>query len=164
MRRNNVLKPHERDWTVLPRRSERRVIARLEYGDLGENPRFIVTNLTDEATTLYDEIYCGRGEAENRIKEAQLGLFADRTSCHYFAANQFRLLLSSFAYVLMERLRTLALCGTDFARMQAGTLRCKLLKIGAVIVRNTRRVKVMLSSAFAYRDIFTHALTALRSP
>jgi len=145
-------------------RSERRVIARLEYGDLGENPRFIVTNLTDEATTLYDEIYCGRGEAENRIKEAQLGLFADRTSCHYFAANQFRLLLSSFAYVLMERLRTLALCGTDFARMQAGTLRCKLLKIGAVIVRNTRRVKVMLSSAFAYRDIFTHALTALRSP
>jgi hypothetical protein len=143
--------------------TERRVIARLEYGEAGENPRYIVTNLRGEAAYLYDELYCARGEAENRIKEAQLGLFADRTSCHYFAANQFRLLLSSLAYVLMQRLRALALAGTEFARMQTPTLRGKLLKIGAVIVRNTRRVRVMLSSAFAYRDIFSRAVLALNS-
>lgn len=144
--------------------TQRRVIARLEYGDQGENPRFIVTNLSGEAGAVYDELYCGRGEAENRIKEAQLGLFADRTSCHYFAANQFRLLLSSLAYVLVERLRALGLSGTEFAHLQASTLRSKLLKIGAVIVRNTRRVRVMLSSAFPYPEIFTRAAIALRSP
>jgi len=144
--------------------TERRVIARLEYGEQGQNPRYIVTNLQDEAAQLYDELYCGRGESENRIKEAQLGLFADRTSCHYFAANQFRLLLSSLAYVLVERLRALGLSGTEFARMQAGTLRTKLLKIGAVIVRNTRRVRVLLSSAYPYQEIFTRASIALRSP
>ena len=143
---------------------ERRVIARLEYGEQGENPRFIVTNLPGEPAQLYDELYCARGEAENRIKEAQLGLFADRTSCHYFAANQFRLLLSSLAYVLVERLRALGLSGTEFARAQASTLRTKLLKIGAVIVRNTRRVRVMLSSAFPYAEIFARAAIALRSP
>lgn len=145
-------------------RTERRVIARLEYGEQGENPRFIVTNLPGEPAQLYDELYCGRGEAENRIKEAQLGLFADRTSCHYFAANQFRLLLSSLAYVLVERLRALGLSGTEFARCQASTLRTKLLKIGAVIVRNTRRVRIMLSSAFPYPEIFRRAAIALRSP
>ena len=145
-------------------RTERRVIARLEYGEQGQNPRYIVTNLHGEPAQLYDELYCGRGEAENRIKEAQLGLFADRTSCHYFAANQFRLLLSSLAYVLVEWLRAIGLSGTEFARMQAGTLRTKLLKIGAVIVRNTRRVRVMLSSAYPYQDIFTRASIALRSP
>jgi hypothetical protein len=143
--------------------TERRVITRLEYGEQGENPRYIVTNLTAPAQYLYDDLYCGRGEAENRIKEAQLGLFADRTSCHYFEANQFRLLLSSLAYVLVERLRALALSGTEFAHTQTSTLRCKLLKIGAVIVRNTRRVRVMLSSAFAYRDVFIRAVSALNT-
>jgi hypothetical protein len=143
---------------------ERRVIARLEHADKGDNPRYIVTNLTGDAGTLYDQLYCARGEAENRIKEAQLGLFADRTSCHYFAANQFRLLLSSLAYMLVERLRALALTGTEFARLQATTLRAKLLKIGAVILRNTRRVRVMLSSAYPYQDIFRRAAIALRSP
>jgi hypothetical protein len=140
------------------------VIARLEHADKGDNPRYIVTNLTGDAGTLYDQLYCARGEAENRIKEAQLGLFADRTSCHYFAANQFRLLLSSLAYMLVERLRALALTGTEFARLQATTLRAKLLKIGAVILRNTRRVRVMLSSAYPYQDIFRRAAIALRSP
>ena len=144
--------------------TERRVIARLEHADKGDNPRYIVTNLGGEAASLYDELYCARGEAENRIKEAQLGLFADRTSCHYFAANQFRLLLSSLAYVLVERLRTLALAGTAFAQLQASTLRAKLLKIGAVIVRNTRRIRVMLSSAYPYQPILRHAVLALRSP
>jgi hypothetical protein len=144
--------------------AERRVIARLEHSEQGENPRYIVTNLQSPGATLYDDLYCGRGEMENRIKEAQLGLFADRTSCHYFIANQFRLLLSSLAYILLERLRALALAGTEFARLQAATLRAKLLKIGAVIIRNTRRVRVLLSSAYPYQDIFRHAARVLRSP
>lgn len=144
--------------------TERRVIARLEHSDKGDNPRYIVTNLSGEAQVLYEELYCARGEMENRIKETQLGLFADRTSCHYFAANQFRVLLASFAYVLFERLRALALCGTEWARLQATTLRSKLLKIGAVIVRNTRRIKVLLSSAYPYQALFNHAAAALRSP
>lgn len=143
---------------------ERRVIARLEHMDKGDNPRYIVTNLQGEAAELYERVYCARGEMENRIKEAQLGLFADRTSCQYFAANQFRLLLSSLAYILTERLRALALAGTEFARLQATTLRAKLLKIGAVIVRNTRRVRVMLSSAFPYQALYLAAARALDSP
>jgi Transposase DDE domain group 1 len=143
---------------------ERRVIARLEHMDKGDNPRYIVTNLEGEARSVYEDVYCARGEMENRIKEAQLGLFADRTSCQYFAANQFRLLLSSLAYTLTERLRALALAGTEFARLQATTLRAKFLKIGAVILRNTRRVRVMFSSAFPYQAIFIAAARALDSP
>jgi hypothetical protein len=145
-------------------KTERRVIARLEHNDKGDNPRYIVTNLEGTAASLYEQRYCARGEMENRIKEAQLGLFADRTSCQYFAANQFRLLLSSLAYILTERLRALALAGTEFARLQATTLRAKLLKIGAVIIRNTRRVRVMLSSAFPYQAVYLAAAQALDSP
>lgn len=144
-------------------KTERRVIARLEHMEKGDNPRYVVTNLEGEAAALYERLYCARGEMENRIKEAQLGLFADRTSCHYFNANQFRLLLSSLAYILTERLRALALAGTEFARLQATTLRAKLLKIGAVIIRNTRRVRVMLSSAFPYQVIYLAAVRALDS-
>jgi hypothetical protein len=144
-------------------REPRRVIARLECGDQGDNPRYIVSNLDRDGATLYDTVYCARGEMENRIKEAQLGLFADRTSCHYFVANQFRLLLASLAYILMERLRNLALIGTEFARLQTGTLRNKLLKIGAVIVRNTRRVRVLLSSAYPHQAIYAQALQAIDS-
>jgi hypothetical protein len=143
---------------------ERRVIARLEHMDQGDNPRYIVTNLDGDARHLYEDLYCARGEMENRIKEAQLGLFADRTSCHYFAANQFRLLLSSLAYILTERLRALALAGTEFARLQATTLRTKLLKIGAVIVSNTRRIRVMLSTAFPHQALFLAAARALDAP
>lgn len=142
---------------------ERRVIARLEHMQKGDNPRYVVTNLEGEAKSLYERLYCARGEMENRIKEAQLGLFAERTSCQHFAANQFRLLLSSLAYILTERLRALALAGTEFARLQATTLRAKLLKIGAVIIRNTRRVRVMLSCAFPYQAIYLAAARALDS-
>jgi hypothetical protein len=148
-----------RTWKI-----ERRVIARLEHADKGDNPRYIVTNLEGPPAELYEKLYCARGEMENRIKEAQLGLFADRTSCQHFAANQFRLLLSSLAYILTERLRALGLAGTEFARLQATTLRAKLLKIGAVIVRNTRRVRVMLSSAFPHQGIFIAAARALDAP
>jgi len=142
---------------------ERRVIARLEHMDKGDNPRYVVTNLQGDARSVYEMTYCARGEMENRIKEAQLGLFADRTSCHYFAANQFRLLLSSLAYILIERLRAIALAGTEFAQLQAQTLRAKLLKIGAVVIRNTRRVRVMLSSAFPHQAIYRAAARALDS-
>ena len=98
---------------------------------------------------------------ENRIKEQQLGLFADRTSCHGWWPNQFRLLLSSCAYVLVERMRALALAATELARAQVNTIRLKLLKIGAVVIRNTRRVRFLLSSSCPYQGIFGQALKAL---
>ena len=141
-------------------RQNRRVIAKAEHNAQGPNPRFILTSLPEAPQVAYEWIYCARGEMENRIKECQLGLFADRTSCHLWWPNQFRLLLASLAYVLMERLRTIGLAGTEWARAQMSTLRCKLLKVGAVIVRNTRRIRFFLSSAFPYRD--TYVLVARR--
>ena len=95
---------------------------------------------------LYDQLYCQRGEAENRIKETQLDLFGTRASCHKFRANQFRLLLAALAYTLMQRLRALALSGTELARACAGTIRTRLLKIGVAVLRNTRRVRLMFAS------------------
>lgn len=142
---------------------ERRVLVKAEHTDKGSNPRFVVTNLEGGAQKLYDEVYCARGEMENRIKEQQLGLFADRTSCHGWWANQFRLLLSSCAYVLMERLRALGLAGTELARAQVSTIRLKLLKIGAVVLRNTRRVRLLLSSSHPYQAIFARVVAALSS-
>jgi len=139
----------------------RRVLAKAEHGDKGSNPRFVITNLESDPRALYDQVYCARGEMENRIKEQQLGLFADRTSCHGWWPNQFRLLLSSCAYVLMERMRALALAGTELARAQVNTIRLKLLKIGAVVIRNTRRVRLLLSSSCPYQGIFSQAIKAL---
>jgi len=133
---------------------ERRVIARLEHGAKGANPRFVVTNLEGDGRDLYDRLYCARGEMENRIKEQQLQLFADRTSCHRWWPNQFRLLLASLAYVLMHAIRRLGLAGTDMARAQCATIRLKLLKIGATVIRNTRRVGFHLSSACPDQDLF----------
>jgi hypothetical protein len=133
---------------------ERRVIAKAEHSDQGANPRYVVTNLRGGAERIYREIYCARGEMENRIKEHQLQLFSDRTSCHRWWPNQFRLLLSSLAYVLFERLRTLGLKGTLLARAQVQTIRLKLLKIGAVLTRNTRRVRVHLSSSYPHQQLF----------
>jgi hypothetical protein len=137
---------------------KRRIIAKAEHTVLGANPRFVVTNLIGGAQMLYEKIYCARGEMENRIKEQQLGLFSDRTSCHYWWPNQFRLLLSSCAYVLLEALRRLGLKSTELARAQVGTIRLKLLKIGAVITRNTRRVRIWFSSAFPLQDLFKSCL------
>jgi hypothetical protein len=137
---------------------ERRVITRLEWGEQGHNPRFIVTNLHGDAGALYDDLYCQRGEAENRIKEAQVGLFATRTSCHVFAANQLRMLLAALGYVLIERLRALALQGTALASAQVDTLRIKLLKVAAVITRNTRRIRLYLASSWPSAPIFAHAM------
>jgi hypothetical protein len=140
---------------------ERRVITRLEYGALGTNPRFIVTNLAGHAIQLYDHLYCQRGEAENRIKEAQLDLFGTRTSCSRFIANQLRLLLAALAYTLMQRLRALALQATELERASAATIRVRLLKIGAAIQRNTRRVRVMLASHHPLRELFATAAARL---
>lgn len=143
---------------------ERRVITRLEWGAQGGNPRFIVTNLEGEPQVLYDDVYCQRGEAENRIKEAQIGLFATRTSCHVLRSNQLRMLLAALGYVLIERLRALALQGTELATAQADTLRIKLLKVAAVVTRNTRRIRLYLASHWPSAPIFAHAMGQLRSP
>jgi len=140
---------------------ERRVIGKAEVTSQGTNPRFIVTNLEDSPQHLYEKIYCARGNMENRIKEVQLDLFADRTSCHKWWPNQLRLLLSSLAYSLIERLRALTLQGTELAVAQAQTIRLKLLKIGAVITRNTRRIRFMLSSHYPFKDLFCNVIHKL---
>ncbi len=141
----------------------RRVIVKAEHTDRGSNPRYVVTNLSGEPKMLYDKLYCARGDMENRIKEQQLDLFSGRTSCHAWWANQFRLLLSSLAYTLMEAIRRLALKGTELSKAQCCTIRLRLLKIGSVIVRNTRRVKFMLSSAYPYQKLFATAVARLDS-
>ena len=132
---------------------QRRVVVRAEHGPRGANPRFVVTNLPDDPKTIYRKIYCARGEMENRIKE-QMMLFSDRTSAHKWWTNQFRLLLSGLAYVLLERLRALGLPDTDLERGTCQTLRLTLIKIGAVITRNTRRIRVHLSGAFPRQTLF----------
>jgi len=135
-------------------KQDRRIIVKAEHTDKGENPRFVVTNLSDDSQFLYEEIYCARGDMENRIKEQQLDLFADRTSCHDWWPNQFRLLLSSCAYVLISGIRRIGLENTELEKAQCGTIRLKLFKIGAVIIRNTRRIRFLLSSAYPYQTLF----------
>ncbi|MHC4645107.1 MAG: IS1380 family transposase [Planctomycetota bacterium] len=135
----------------------RRVVGKAEYLQKGENPRFVVTSLSaDEfdAQTLYEEQYCARGDMENRIKEQQLCLFADRTSAATMRANQLRLWFSSVAYTLMNALRRLGLKGTKLARAQCGTIRLKLLKIGAQIKVTVRKVWVSLSESYPYQQLF----------
>lgn len=142
----------------------RRVVAKAEVLPGKSNPRFVVTTLdtgTWPAKELYEDLYCARGEMENRIKECQLDLFADRTSTAMLRSNQLRLWLSSFAYVLIESLRRLALSGTELARATAGSIRLKLLKIGAVITVSVRRVKVTMSSVFPYQEVYAQAFDAL---
>jgi hypothetical protein len=140
---------------------QRRVVARIEHTAKGDNPRYVVTSLQGDAQMLYERIYCARGEMENRIKEQQLGLFADRTSCKRFIANQFRLLLSSLAYILIETLRRTHLAGTELAKAQAGTIRLKLLKIGALVQRSVRRIVIHLSGAFPLQELVQSLVTQL---
>lgn len=142
-------------------RRERRILTRLEYGSQGINPRFVVTSLTGQPDELYDQLYCQRGEAENRIKEVQLGLFGTRASCQKFLANWFRLMLAGLAYTLMHRFREMALKGTELAKASSQTIRCRLFKIGAAIVRNTRKVYVMLASNHPLRSVYAQAARAL---
>lgn len=133
---------------------ERRVIGKAEITSHGENHRYIVTNLTGDPKELYDEVYCARGDMENRIKEQQLELFSDRTSCHKWWPNQLRLVMSGLAYILVEYIRNSFLHGTELANAQVGTIRLKLFKIGAVIIRNTRRIRFLLSSSYPYQDLW----------
>ena len=132
----------------------RRVIAKAEHTAKGANPRFVVTNVPGDPRELYEGVYCQRGEMENRIKEQQLDLFADRTSCHRFVANQFRLLLSSAAYVLVQALRRRGLAGTELARAQVGTIRLRLFKVAARVVVSARRVVFHLASSYPYQEVF----------
>jgi hypothetical protein len=149
---------------------ERRVVAKAEHLAKGPNPRFVVTSLSVEdraAQPLYEQDYCGRGEMENRIKEQQLHLFADRTSARTMRGNQIRLLFSSIAYVLLEALRRLGLAATELAGAQCQTIRLKLLKIGALVRVTVRKVWVKLSSSSPYAEAFrrVHAnLARLRPP
>ncbi len=142
----------------------RRVITRLEFGSQGNNPRFIVTNLEGCPTELYDGLYCQRGEAENRIKEAQLDLFGTRASCQRFLSNWLRIMFSALAYTLMCRLRELALANTELAKATTTTIRVKLLKIGAAVVRNTRRIQILLASHHPLRDVYFVVANNLASP
>jgi len=139
----------------------RRVVMKAERLLEGPNRRFVVTNLTDPPQALYDDIYVQRGDMENRIKEQQLMLFADRTSCHDFLANQFRLLLSSFAYVLLHALRESHLAKTDLAKAQVSRIRIVLLKIAARVTVSVRRIVLHLSSSCPYQALFRHVATTL---
>src|SRR5208282_4806174 len=139
---------------------ERRVVAKAEHLPKGANPRFIVTSLAPEAAQareLYENIYCARGEMENRIKECQLDLFADRTSAASLRANQLRLWFASLAYVLVTALRRLALAGTELAQATAGTIRLKLLKLGALVTVSVRRIKIAIASACPLKGVFVTA-------
>jgi hypothetical protein len=142
------------DYSAKSWKKTRRIIAKAEHTDKGKNQRYVVTNLDDPAQYLYEEVYCGRGNMENRIKEQKLDLFSDRTSAHEWWSNQFRMLLSAFAYILFERMRNIALKGTELAKAQVDTIRLKLLKIGAVIKRNTRSIYFSLSSSCPFQNIF----------
>jgi len=139
----------------------RRVVAKAEQIPDKANPRFVVTSLPVErlpARPLYERLYCARGDMENRIKEQQLGLFADRTSCNPMRANQLRLYFSSIAYVMLNELRRVGLKGTQLERAQVGTIRTRLLKIGAVVKVSVRRVYVSMSSVFPLKGVFERAL------
>jgi hypothetical protein len=140
----------------------RRVIVKAEHTAQGPNPRFVVVNVPGDPRELYEDVYCQRGEMENRIKEQQLGLFADRTSCHRFLANQFRLLLSSAAYVLVQALRRAGLGGTELAEAQVGTIRLKLLKVAARVIVSVRRVVFHLASSYPYQALFRQVHARLR--
>ena len=134
---------------------KRRVVAKAECLAKGKNPRFVVTSLTKmEARSLYEDFYCARGEMENRIKEQQLDLFADRTSTAKMRSNQIRLYFSSIAYCLMQALRELGLAGTKMARAQCATIRVRLLKIGARVRVTVRKVWVAMASGHPARALF----------
>ena len=144
----------------------RRVVCKAEHLDKGANTRFVVTSLKRseyDSRTLYEKMYCARGEMENRIKCQQLELFADRTSTRWMRSNQLRMYFSAFAYILLERLRCSGLKGTCHAMAQCDTIRLKLLKAGAVVRESVRRVTLSFSESYPYGDLFRHALRKLQA-
>jgi hypothetical protein len=156
-----------RDMSYKTRRSwsrRRRVVAKAEHMAGGANPRFVVTSLRSterDARNLYEDLYCQRGDMENRIKEQQLDMFADRTSAGSLEANQLRLYFASVAYMLMHALRRLALQGTQFAKAQCGTIRLKLLKIGATVRVTVRKIWVTMPTSYPWVNEFMLAHAAL---
>jgi len=159
-RRFKILEGWEtRDSWSLPRR----VIAKAEWTQGEANPRFLVTSLnwTDDARYLYEDLYCARGDMENRIKECQTDMFAGRTSAASMRANQLRLWFAAFAYVLICVLRRIGLSGTAMAVATCGTIRLKLLKIGALVTTSVRRIKIAMASSCPYQDVFAHAYQRL---
>jgi Transposase DDE domain group 1 len=146
---------------------QRRVIAKAEHLDKGANPRFVVTSLSQEqmgAQELYEKGYCARGECpENRIKEQQLDLFADRTSTGKMWSNQLRLYFSSITYVLLQTLRRTALAGTELEKAQCGTIRLKLLKIGALVRVTVRKIWISLAEGYPYAALFARVLATLEA-
>jgi hypothetical protein len=157
-----------KDFTYQTRKSwsrQRRVVGKAEHLVKGSNPRFVVTSLPAEqrdARALYEDLYCARGEMENRIKEQQLYLFADRTSCATMRANQLRLWLSSVAYTLLTALRQFGLQGTEMAQARCDTIRLKLLKLGALVRTTVRRVWISLSESCPYQRVFAQVYENLR--
>jgi hypothetical protein len=157
-----------KDFTYQTQKSwsrERRVVGKAEHLSKGSNPRFIVTSLSAEefdARTLYEDVYCARGEMENRIKEQQMCLFADRTSCATMRANQLRLWLSSVAYTLLAALRQFGLQGTEMATARCDTIRLKLLKLGALVRTTVRRVWISLSESCPYQRVFAQVYENLK--
>ena len=149
---------------------ERRVVAKAEQLGDKANPRFVVTSLdaaSYPAQELYERLYCARGDMENRIKEQQLGMFADRTSTATMRGNQLRLWIASLAYTLAQALRRVGLRGTSLATAQVSTIRVRLLKLSGLVRISVRRIRVALSSAFPLQDVFAQALRnleALSSP
>jgi Transposase DDE domain group 1 len=143
---------------------KRRVIAKAEWTQGEANPRFIVTSLTvadGDGRGLYEDVYCARGVMENRIKECQMDMFADRTSTGTMKANQLRLWFASMAYVLLDSLRRRALQATDLANATCGTIRRKLFKIGALVTISVRRIKLAMASGCPYKAVFATAHRAL---
>jgi DDE family transposase len=157
-----------KDFTYRTRDSwsrERRVVGKAEHLDKGPNPRFVVSSLTPQACAaapLYEQEYCGRGDMENRIKEQQLMLFANRVSCATMRANQVRLCLATVAYIVLRALRQFGLAQTDLAQAQCDTIRLKLLKLGAVVRVTVRRVWLALSEAYPWRAVFVQVWDHLR--
>ena len=144
---------------------ERRVVGKAEHLAKGTNARFVVTSLSKEeydGRSLYEDLYCARGEMENRIKEQQLMLFADRTSADDMRANQIRLYFSSIAYVLLSAMRRIGLADTSFERAQCSTIRLKLLKIGALVRITVRKIWISFSQSYPYRDQFLKILANIR--
>ncbi len=169
--RHKASKKPEREFAELRYRTqktwscERRVVGKAEQLPGKANPRFVVTSLPVErfdARTVYEELYAIRGDMENRIKEQQLDLFADRTSAHTMRANQIRLWLSTFAYILIAEVRRVGLVGTEMAKAQARTIRTRLLKVGAAVRVSVRRVYASLSTAFPLQEIWRSAAVKLR--
>jgi hypothetical protein len=152
---------HEFPYAAATWDRKRRIIVKAEHLPQGPNCRFVVTNLRKTPSRIYDGLYVARGDMENRIKEQQLGLFADRASCHKFLANQFRLLLASAAYVLFEHLRRTTLKGTELAAAQVQTIRLKLLKVAARVRTSVRRVIFHFSSSYPYQQLFTRIVARL---